>query len=230
VSLYNTFIYTIHIFIHSLVILLFLTLDFLSPDFMEPNSPLKAEKLKNMARLMMLHFLIKGRPTVDLQRIKARVKTLAKALGDLINARHQALTCRSHDVHVPVRCPREYEFSCSSSPAAPPLPHVTRSKSKRHYPCSFYYYTHPHLHARQSRRVHHALLHGPTMGPEKSPLDWQADCDSDVVKLQPLMGCDDGDHHHHEYCDMGSCVDRAAEEFIERFYKELRSQKSDFHP
>uniref|UniRef100_A0A7C8YX87 Uncharacterized protein n=2 Tax=Opuntia streptacantha TaxID=393608 RepID=A0A7C8YX87_OPUST len=196
---------------------------------MEPNSPLKAEKLKNMARLMMLHFLIKGKPTVDLQRIKTRIKILAKTLGDRINAHHQALTCRSHDVHVPVRCPREYEFSCSSSPAAPPLPHVTRSKSKRHYPCSFYYYTHKHLHARQNRRVYHALLDGPTVGPEKSPLGWQGGLDYDVAKLQPFNCCADGDdHHHHEYCGMGSCVDRAAEEFIERFYKELRLQKSDF--
>ncbi|KAK9683813.1 hypothetical protein RND81_10G166600 [Saponaria officinalis] len=136
---------------------------------------------------------------VDIKYIKTRVKTLAKSLGDLLlrhHTCHETLACQSLDVHVPVAWPKEYEFSCSSTPAAT-TSYI--SKSKRHYPCSFYYYNN-----------HQSLYH--------NFRNWRRGklvlCDEQKLKNFIEVG-DVVDH---------GCVDKAADEFIERFYKQLKLQ------
>ncbi|KAL9226851.1 hypothetical protein vseg_002617 [Gypsophila vaccaria] len=139
---------------------------------------------------------------VDLDHIKDRVKTLAKSLGGLILHRHtchQTFSCQSLDVHVPVAWPKEYEFSCSSTPAAAAASSYI-SKSKRHYPCSVYYYNNHHHH-HQSRNLRRG---------------YRVSCNQPMM-MKNFIEVGGVDHHH-------ACVDKAADEFIERFYKQLELQ------
>lgn len=159
-----------------------------------------------MVILMIQKGVIKSKVMFDLDFIMKRGKILGKAL----NQQYSALTCRSsRDMHASFVCPRDYEFSCSNSPAIP-FHLIARRRGRGRFP--------------YGSRVVAAGMDVYDLG--------AAAVESVVAEDSPLVGPvkrrvrvtdspfplkdDDVDCH----------VDKQAEEFIERFYMQLRLQKS----
>lgn len=127
--------------------------------------------------------------------VMKRGKNIGKALNDVVVRHHQALTCRPRDAHVSFVSPLEYQFSCSGSP--PRLSHASRRKLSP--PSSSR--SPAHRAVRMCRGGGDGIIERRVKiaGSAASMLN-------DVVEK---------DFH----------VDEAAEEFIARFYRELRLQK-----
>ncbi|KAJ0090909.1 hypothetical protein Patl1_12946 [Pistacia atlantica] len=160
----------------------------------------------------------KSKLSVDLHLLVQRGKIVGKALNDLMIHHYTTLrlSCRSHDMYASFISPRDYEFSCSNSPAFPPnIPNLHFGKRT----AQFFPYNH--------RKDHAAATRPP-------PLTCEDDVgvpECDVTEFSPLVGPvrrrvrvtdspfplkdDDRDCH----------VDKEAEEFIHKFYKQLRLQK-----
>uniref|UniRef100_A0A7N0T574 Avr9/Cf-9 rapidly elicited protein n=1 Tax=Kalanchoe fedtschenkoi TaxID=63787 RepID=A0A7N0T574_KALFE len=181
---------------------------------------------------------------VDLEFLFRQGNTLAgKALHKLLKLRHShhtaaALTCRPYDADDYLSSfisPRDYQFSCSSSPVI-----RRRSRSNNNHHCM------RRRHKRRSGSSHHyyngvcsvsavldLLNKGEvTMGEEspevelpgfgKSPAAArQLRVTDSPFSLREEGGC--GDERSGE-------VDKAAEEFIDRFYKELKMQRKMHRP
>ncbi|XP_077211140.1 uncharacterized protein LOC143846563 [Tasmannia lanceolata] len=198
---------------------------------MEPTpSSILAKRLWNIVRTMFFMLrkgISKRKLMVDLNLMMKRGKIVSKAIGNLMFHHHHT-SHRSTAVHVSSSvAPNEYEFSCSNSPAFPF--HVNKIIKN-----------HPHFF--QNRPHHHyfSCIHaGPTEDdvvvatlqktlenlnfemPEVSPLP--VFIGRSPVKVRqvritdspfPLMNADDDCH-----------VDKEAEEFIKKFYEQLRLQK-----
>ncbi|TKY74534.1 hypothetical protein E2542_SST03297 [Spatholobus suberectus] len=171
---------------------------------MDPNRPpLVAEKVCKTVRL--LGYLIqngvsKSKVIHDVQDVMKRGKNIGKALNDVVVRHHQALTCRPRDPHVSFVSPLVYQFSCSGSP--PRISHAGRRKLS---PAA--------ASPRQSRRspAHRAVR-----------MCRGAGDDGTTERRVKMAGSaasmlNDAEKDFH--------VDEAAEEFIARFYRELRLQK-----
>ncbi|KAJ6382800.1 hypothetical protein OIU77_031260 [Salix suchowensis] len=195
---------------------------------MEASPPLIAKKASNILRLIFLMIqkgMLKSKLMLDLHFLMSRGKILRKALNDIIVQQHSTLSCISHDVHMSFISPREYEFSCSGSPAY-----------------KFYSYKQPYYQARR-RKLHahykHTRIHAPSLG-STDDLASSICAGDGTAEGSPLVGSSgwfgtwspmvrqvritdspftmrDADEDCH--------VDKEAEKFIEMFYKELRSQK-----
>ncbi|KAI4347071.1 hypothetical protein L6164_007920 [Bauhinia variegata] len=186
----------------------------------EPNPPVVSKKLWNVIRIMFL-MLRKG---IAKRKIMAEfhlmLKRAGKAIADnpMLHHHYAAFTCRSNDAPSSFISPREYEFSCSNSPAFP-FHHVKRKHNhfgSSRFSKSYQYDDVATVNAVQ--KVLEMLNHdkveaSPSVtlpGFGKSPIGRQL-----RVTDSPFPLKDDGD----------SRVDKAAEEFINRFYKDLSSQK-----
>ncbi|KAJ6361546.1 hypothetical protein OIU78_002056 [Salix suchowensis] len=195
---------------------------------MEASPPLIAKKASNILRLIFLMIqkgMLKSKLMLDLHFLMSRGKILRKALNDIIVQQHSTLSCISRDVHMSFISPREYEFSCSGSPAY-----------------KFYSYKQPYYQARR-RKLHahykHTRIHAPSLG-STDDLASSICAGDGTAEGSPLVGSSgwfgtwspmvrqvritdspftmrDADEDCH--------VDKEAEKFIEMFYKELRSQK-----
>ncbi|KAL9440272.1 hypothetical protein AB3S75_019018 [Citrus x aurantiifolia] len=174
---------------------------------MEARPPVRAKKLCRMVRVIL--FMI--------QKGVTKSKFIGKALNDAVLYDYGAISCRSHDMHASFVCPREYEFSCSNSPAYQP-------------------YVIPSLHVSRRKILHRAkdnkrqAASAAVAGCYREDDDVAAS-DVDVAEASPLVGPvrrgvrvtdspfplrdDDKDCH----------VDKEAEEFIKKFYQQLRLQK-----
>ncbi|KAK7351504.1 hypothetical protein VNO77_11016 [Canavalia gladiata] len=178
---------------------------------MDPTNrpPLVTEKVCKTVRL--IGFLIqngvsKSKVMHDMQDvILKRGKNIGKALNNAMVRHHEALTCRPRDPHMSFVSPLEYQFSCSGSP--PRLSHASRRKLS---PATV------QRHARGSP-AHRAVRLCRDAGDDAlvghySPIERR-------VKITGSAACmlnnTEKDFH----------VDEAAEEFIARFYRELRLQK-----
>lgn len=140
-----------------------------------------------------------------------------------------ALSCKSSDSHLSFISPREYEFSCSNSPANsyPFYAHYKRNKHHNH-----------HHFGKKSSNNYHRYDDVTTVAAVQKVLE-MLNNEAAAVEASPLvllpgfgrspMGrqlrvtdspfpVKDGDGDH-------SQVDKAAEDFINRFYKDLKSQK-----
>lgn len=177
---------------------------------MEPTTtPEIAKKLSNMLRLMM-----------------KRGKILGKSLNDFMLRHHTTLDsvrCRSlDDVHVSFVYPLEYEFSCSSSP-----PHHHRSRTPGHLRNNHNYNNRFLRHSR--RAVYVPMMCEDVMGSKTVPF-----CGGDVVEplrrrprvrrvriteWEPLFPLN-SEEEEEEWQ-----VDKAAQEFIDKFYRDLMLQK-----
>lgn len=207
---------------------------------MEPSPTLVAQKLSNMIRVAFLviqNGISKTKFMLHLHLIIKRGKILAKALNDLLLEHQTSLSCRSHDLHmsfvspaVAVGCrpqdvhmsfvsPRDYEFSCSSTPSYRPYrrrTHYNHRKDKGYYGDTRY---HAPPHAwndveSETGDVTEASVNNLVgRGFGWSPVGREV-----RITDSPFSVRDSGDR---EDCP----VDKEAEKFIERFYKELRVQK-----
>lgn len=155
---------------------------------------------------------------VDLHLMLKRGKLAGKAMANnlTLNNHFSAMSCRSNDA-LSFISPREYEFSCSNSPAY-------------HNPFQFNKRKHHHNNVTKSYRYDDVT----TVNAVQKVLEM---LNNDMVEASPLVTLpgfgkspmvrqlrvtdspfplkDDGD----------SQVDKAAEEFINKFYKDLQLQK-----
>lgn len=158
---------------------------------------------------------------VDLHPLLQRGKIVGKALNDLMIHHYTTLklSCRSNDMHASFISPGDYEFSCSNSPAFPPfIPNLRFGKRRGQF--------NPY-----NLREHHAAATPPPPPPPTGEDDVAvAVAEFDVTEVSPLVGQvrrrvrvtdspfalknDDKDCH----------VDKEAEEFIQKFYMQLRLQ------
>ncbi|XP_028777819.1 uncharacterized protein LOC114734358 [Neltuma alba] len=187
---------------------------------MDPGRPsLVVEKLCKTVRL--IGFLVqngvsKSKVMHDVHFMMKRGKNLGKTLNNAVVRHHEALTCRSRDAHLSFISPMEYQFSCSGSP--PRLSYAGRRKGG----------SPPY-----TRRQHHHALHYSRETPvHKIAGLCRGDEDTLVAsalgnystkgraKITGPSSMLSDDVVEEEYR-----VDEAAEEFIERFYRELRLQK-----
>ncbi|XP_062010644.1 uncharacterized protein LOC133727031 [Rosa rugosa] len=202
----------------------------------EPSPPVVAKKLWNLVRIvffMLRKGLTKSKLLVDLHLMLKRGKLASKAIANnlimLHHSSNSAFSCRSNDA-VSFVTPREYEFSCSNSPAThnPFLFHHKRNKHHHHHHGYFAKNTSATAAAYQYDDVSTAAavqrvleMLNNEMVAEASPMVTLPGFGKSPMVRQlritdsPFPMKEEGD----------SQVDKEAEEFIKKFYKDLKLQK-----
>ncbi|KAK2645577.1 hypothetical protein Ddye_020772 [Dipteronia dyeriana] len=186
----------------------------------EPRPPVVvAKKAWNMVRI--LYLMIKARLSkskimgdFNLMMLK-QGKLAGKAITNLMFHQHSSFSCRSNDAHLSFISPKEYEFSCSNSPAYPFYSH----KRKHHH--HHHRYNYDDAATVQAMQKVLEMLNNTNETVEASPLTTLPGFGKSPMVRQlritdsPFPLKDDGDGQ----------VDKAAEEFIKKFYKDLKKQK-----
>ncbi|KAK7245445.1 hypothetical protein RIF29_40291 [Crotalaria pallida] len=197
----------------------------------EQSTPLVAKKLWNIVRIVFMMLrkgIAKSKIMVDFHLLLKRGKLAAgKAIANTLMLHHHyatTFTCRRSDLSF--ISPRDYEFSCSNSPAFPFHKHNNRrcqhhprhnrhfgkfSKTCRYDEVSTVNVVQQVLEMLNNNSAVEAspLVALPGFG--KSPIGRQL-----RITDSPFPLKDEGDHGQ---------VDMAAEEFIKRFYKDLNLQQ-----
>ncbi|CAL0322161.1 unnamed protein product [Lupinus luteus] len=189
----------------------------------EQSTHVGAKKLWKILRIMFMMLrkgIAKSKIMVDFNLLLKRGKLAAgKAIANTSILHHHyfaAFTC--HRSNLSFISPRDYEFSCSNSPA---LPH---HKYNHHHNRLLGWFSRPYQHNEVTtmddvQKVF-AMLNNENMV-EASPLEALPGFGKSPIGRQlritdsPFPLKDEGDHGQ---------VDIAAEEFIKRFYKELNLQ------
>ncbi|PIA42760.1 hypothetical protein AQUCO_02000306v1 [Aquilegia coerulea] len=100
---------------------------------MEADSQVIADKLWNIVQVfifMMKKGISKNKMIVDLHHLMVkRSKVVRKGIENLVLNNNTSFSCKPHDAHLSYISPREYEFSCSNTPA---FRFHASSKNKRH--------------------------------------------------------------------------------------------------
>ncbi|WVZ22805.1 hypothetical protein V8G54_001349 [Vigna mungo] len=188
---------------------------------MENNSAVIAKRVWNVIRVaffMLRKSISKGKLMMHLNvMLKRRSKLAGKAITNLMFHHH------NHHVRVPgndlqFSAAREYEFSCSNTPN-----NFFATKRHRHNP--FFTCAHaPPTFEDEALTVNvikgvlemlnnEAVVEAPPAAAFRSPVVRQLRVTDSPFPLREYE--DDNDNNH---------VDKAAEEFIKRFYKELKKQ------
>ncbi|KAI3416938.1 uncharacterized protein J3R85_014927 [Psidium guajava] len=212
---------------------------------MEHNLPLTAKKMWSIVRVvfyMLRKEISKRRIMADLNMMMKRGKIAGKAIGNLMFPHHHhaaAAGRRSHDSRSSSSSaalgPLEYEFSCSNSPAFP------------------YHLPNLHAHKRKSNQLNHHL-HNLFMCGHPPPTQDDDDAvgvinfDKAIMEMlssqreeveaspmlpgfgrtplvRPLRITDSPFPLKEDEKEEDHRVDKAAAEFIEKFYMDLRQQK-----
>ncbi|XP_043721202.1 uncharacterized protein LOC122668731 [Telopea speciosissima] len=206
---------------------------------MEPNPPATVTKnLWNYVHIvffMMRKGISKRKVMMELHLMMKRGKIAGKAIGNLMFHHHSNSNCGSQDSNLSFVAPHEYEFSCSNSPANPSSSssyfpfHISKRKASQNHSQSHHYFSCMHptatddddltaVNAMQKvlemLNVHDITEASPIPssfpGFGKSPMVRQLRITDSPF---PLTNSDDDSH-----------VDKAAEEFIQKFYNNLRLQ------
>ncbi|XP_042511741.1 uncharacterized protein LOC122086885 [Macadamia integrifolia] len=204
---------------------------------MEPSPPATvAKKLWNIVRIvffMVRKGISKRKLMMDLHLMVKRGKIAGKAIGNLLSHHHSNFTCRSFDADLSFVSPREYEFSCSNSPAYPFYSSSSSSQfpfhvsKRKHSHCRYFSSLYPTatadddlttvdgvkrmlemLNVQETTEASPIPSSFPGFG--RSPMGRQLKITDSPF---PLRDADEDTH-----------VDKAAEEFIKKFYKDLRRQ------
>ncbi|PSS15568.1 TRNA methyltransferase 10 B like [Actinidia chinensis var. chinensis] len=190
----------------------------------DPSPPKKLWKILKIVFFMMRKGISKSKLMLDFHMLMKRSKLAGKALTDHMLHHHyySALSCRSTDASLSFVSPREYEFSCSNSPAAF-YPRRKRHQNNYHnYPyryggdedISVIHKVFDILNAAEAAATvpEASPLFLPGFGFGKSPAVRQLRITDSPF---PVKDEDGGDGK----------VDKQADEFIKKFYKELKHQK-----
>ncbi|KDP33732.1 hypothetical protein JCGZ_07303 [Jatropha curcas] len=189
---------------------------------MEASTTEVGKKLWHIVRVvffMLRKGISKSRIMLDLHLMLKRGNKIAgKAIGNLIyHHNNSSFSCRSNDA-LNFISPREYEFSCSNSPAFYPFSTHKRKNHHFHLAKSYKYDD-----ATTVAAVQKVLgMFNNEVAPEAaSPMVLPGFGKSPMVRQlritdSPFPIKDDGD----------SQVDKAAEEFIKKFYKDLKLQRT----
>ncbi|XP_042492311.1 uncharacterized protein LOC122071903 [Macadamia integrifolia] len=205
---------------------------------MEPNpAATVTKKLWNYVRtvfFMLRKGVSKRKLMMDLHLMMKRGKIAGKAIGNLMfHHQHSNSICQWHDANLSFVAPTHYEFSCSNSPAFPPSSsffpfHISKRKTSQNHSQSHHYFSCMHPTATDDdltsvnamQKVLEMLnVHDITEG-SPIPSPFPAFGKSPMVRELritdspfPLTNADEDSH-----------VDKAAEEFIQKFYNNLRLQ------
>ncbi|KAL5697573.1 hypothetical protein ACHQM5_028699 [Ranunculus cassubicifolius] len=185
---------------------------------MEPDAQVAVEKLWGIVRVflfMIKRGISKNKLILELHHLMMkRGKGVRKSIEHLVLNDHSSFSCKPHDAHLSFISPREYEFSCSNTPA-----YTFHSKRKHHQHRRHH---HDNNEMTSVRKVFEMLnQHDATQASPllfgKSPLVRQLRITDSPFPL--------GD------CEVSSHVDKEAEEFIQRFHEQLRWQNMiDWEP
>ncbi|XP_068638588.1 uncharacterized protein [Aristolochia californica] len=199
---------------------------------MEARPPVLAKRLWHIMRVvffMLRKGISKRKLMMDLHLMMKRGKIAGKAIGNLMFHHHNSFSCRSQDPHPAFFAPREYEFSCSNSPAFPF--HISKRSKNPHS----YSYSHNHHHNYFSC-MHPSSVEDEVavsalqktlekLNSEKSaaasPMSVSWFGRSPAVRQLRITDSPFPIKNTDEDCH----VDKEAEEFIEKFYEQLRLQK-----
>ncbi|KAK4269327.1 hypothetical protein QN277_022498 [Acacia crassicarpa] len=201
---------------------------------MENNLPVLSKRVWSIVRVaffMLRKGLTKPKLLMHLNvMLKCPGKLAGKAIVDLIShnrhhSHHGTSTATSQNAHLQFTTAREYEFSCSNTPK------YSFFSKHRHIPRHFFACAHAPLTLDdETAAVNNALKVALEMLDDKKCKDMAVEEDPTLpasgrtqmvrpVRVTdspfPVQDCDGiGDHQ----------VDKAADEFIERFFNELRKQ------
>ncbi|KAJ7973803.1 Avr9/Cf-9 rapidly elicited protein [Quillaja saponaria] len=160
-------------------------------------------------------------PPVVVKKLWNMLASKAIVNSLILHHHYAAFTCRSNDANLSFISPREYEFSCSNSPAYTNFYINKRNKHHHHLHNHFAKSTSTYryddvstVNAVQNLSNEISVEASPLVtlpGFGKSPIGKQL-----RITDSPFPLKDEGD----------SLVDKAAEEFIKNFYKDLKFQKN----
>lgn len=163
---------------------------------------------------------------MDLHVMLKRGKIAGKAIGNLMTFHHHSnLSCRSQDPHLAFFAPREYEFSCNNSPAFPfHFPTGMGKRAKKNH------YQHHHGNNKHSAAAEEDNVVASALQKTLEMLNHPSAAASPVPPLWPSrpvrqLRITDSPFPIKNGPEEDSHVDDEAEEFISRFYEQLRQQK-----
>ncbi|XP_072960213.1 uncharacterized protein [Typha angustifolia] len=200
-----------------------------------------AKRLLNVVRVvyyMLRKGFSKRKLTMDLHLLLKRGKLAGKALGNLINFHHHhhhhaagaaagaaAFSCRHVDPNLAFYNPREVEFSCSNTPSFPSF-HVTKRKNRhrdrRHGDGEEDYYEYDAVAIAKAFEMLND--EASECGSVAATPMWSSGKSPAVVRQ--LRITDSPYPIREEEGEADGRVDKEAEEFIKRFYEQLRRQRS----
>lgn len=173
---------------------------------MDPNRPpLVAEKVFKTVRFIgffLQNGVSKSKVFHDVQDVMKRGKNIGKALNDVVARHHQALTCRPRDAHVAFVSPLEYQFSCSGSP-----PRLSSHAGRRNL-----------------SQASPAVRRSPAHRAVRMCRGGDGGADGTIHRRVKITGSA-ASMFNVDRAEKDFHVDEAAEEFIARFYRDLRLQK-----
>ncbi|KAL6996429.1 hypothetical protein U1Q18_006559 [Sarracenia purpurea var. burkii] len=215
--------------------------------------PVVARKLWNIVRVMFFMVrkgISKRKLMVDLNMMMKRGKIAGKAIQNLMFHHHSSASShrRSHDGRPSYSAPGEYEFSCSNSPAFDPFHLISKRKNHNTHQNSHHFFSCAHASPTDDDEVTAnavkkalAMINGEAAAAGGSPAFsgfLQSPMVLDMIYSElsspalpgfgrtpmvrqlritdspfPIRDVDEDSH-----------VDEAAEEFIAKFYKDLRKQ------
>ncbi|XP_057458838.1 uncharacterized protein LOC130749486 [Lotus japonicus] len=191
---------------------------------MESNAPAVAKRVWSMVRVvyfMLRKGILKGKLMMDLKNImlRRRGKLAGKAIANLMfHHNHGGATTTSHPQF---SASREYEFSCSNTPNYNFFSTGKRNRHSNHH--NNHFFTSAHVPPRQDDEA-------VTANAVKAVLE-MLNSDTEVFyspalpgKVRQLRVTDSPFPLREAEDEKDNQVDKAAEEFIKRFYKDLRKQ------
>lgn len=177
---------------------------------MEMESSPPEKKLWYIVRtvyLLLRKGISKRKLMLDLHMMMKRGKIAGKAISNLMFHHYSTFSCRSNDVNLSFISPREYQFSCSNSPAYPF--HLSKRKNPAHFAIK--------------KEAVQKVIEMLNKEVEASPFNLPGFGRSPFARQLRIT---DSPFPLKETEEYNPQVDLAAEEFISKFYKELKLQKS----
>ncbi|KAJ4958708.1 hypothetical protein NE237_025819 [Protea cynaroides] len=200
---------------------------------MKPSPPATvAKKLWNIVRVvffMLKKGISKRKLIMELHLMMKRGEIAGKAISNLMFHHHSNFSCRSYDPNLSVFAPRAYEFSCSNSPAYP-YSSSSSSSSSSYFPF--------HVSKRKHSRTHPTATDDDVTAVNAVYGMLEMLSVHDITEASPIPSSFPGFGRSPmvrqlritdspfplKDADEDSHVDKAAEEFIQKFYKDLRRQ------
>ncbi|KAJ8513845.1 hypothetical protein OPV22_004279 [Ensete ventricosum] len=203
---------------------------------MEPSRA--AKRLWHVARVvlyMLRKRLSKGKFMMDLHLLIERGKIAGKALSNLMTFHHHdrhdprgdgsfmfsGFSCRSTDPNLSFYSPREVEFSCSNTPAYPSFRAAKRKSRRRRYHDDDYDYDAAKVFEILNSELSDA--ESDVTSPSPAPVIWNFGKSPAVVRQLRITDSPFPVRDAEE--DVDFHIDEKAEEFIRRFYEQLRLQQ-----
>ncbi|EHA8590496.1 hypothetical protein COCNU_scaffold019505G000010 [Cocos nucifera] len=171
---------------------------------------------------------------VDLHLLLQRGKIAGKALGDLLTSHHHyhttsggtsypsTFSCRSMDVNTAFYSPKEIQFSCSNTPSHPFL-YSTKRRNRRHR--DYYYNCKVAAIAKAFEILNSEILETTDVAVASASPESEWSYGKSPVVVRQLRVTDSPFPTREEEEEVDDRIDSEAEEFIRRFYEQLRLQQ-----